>query len=146
MQLPGDKLIYIGDGADDAPVMKVADVGAAMGGLGSDETAEAADLVLMTDEPLKITEAVRLARKTDKIVGQNILLFITLKGLLLLLILIGLVTAWSAVLIDAVVSFAAVFNAVRAFGFGLLRRKTPPKKASGDDEYDAMLPDDDVRE
>jgi len=142
MQLPGDKLIYIGDGADDAPVMKIADVGAAMGGLDSDEIAEAADLVIMTEEPKKIAEAVQLARKTDKIVGQNILLFIALKGLLLLLILIGLVTVWAAVLIDAVVSFAAVLNAMRAFGSGLLRRKTPQKKTSQEDAYDAVPPDD----
>lgn len=143
MQLPGDKLIYIGDGVDDAPVMKIADVGAAMGGLGSDEIAEAADLVFMTDEPLKITEAVQLARKTDKIVGQNILIFIALKGLLLLLILIGLITVWVAALIDAVVSFAAVLNALRAFGFKIpwLKRR-PLKKTFQDDEYDAVLPDD----
>jgi Cd2+/Zn2+-exporting ATPase len=145
MQLPGDKLIYIGDGMTDAPVMKIADVAVAMGGLASDEIAEAADMVIMMEEPSKLTEAVELARRTDKIVRQNILLSLVLKGLLLLLILIGLVTVWIAVLADAVVSVFAVLNAMRAFGFSRQERnRTMPGEATKTEEDDAELPEETV--
>lgn len=117
MQLPGDKLIFIGDGISDAPVLKAADVGAAMGGIGSDDAIEAADMVIMTDEPSKIVMAIKLARDTNRIVIQNILMAIAMKGIILLFILIGIAPMWLAVLSEGVVSIAAVYNAARAFGF-----------------------------
>ncbi|SHH93263.1 Cd2+/Zn2+-exporting ATPase [Sporobacter termitidis DSM 10068] len=131
MQLPGDKLIFIGDGASDVPVLRLADVGAAIGGLGSDEAADAAGMVIMTDEPSKITEAIKLARTTDKIVGQNITVSLVLKGLVLLLVALGLATAWVAVLADAVVSVLAVLNAMRAFGLGRRAFINGPEEEDG---------------
>lgn len=117
MQLPGDKLIFIGDGISDAPVLKTADIGVAMGGIGSDEAVESADMVIMTDEPSKIVTAIKLARDTNRIVRQNILLSVGIKVIVLLFILIGIAPIWLVVLSEGIVSIAAVFNAARAFGF-----------------------------
>lgn len=135
MQLPGDKLIFIGDGISDAPVLKTADIGVAMGGIGSDEAVEAADMVIMTNEPSKIVTAIKLARDTSRIVRQNILLSISAKVIILLFILIGIAPIWLAVLSEGVVSIAAVFNAARAFGFNSREvLKVLLKKAQKDEE------------
>jgi Cd2+/Zn2+-exporting ATPase len=115
MQLPGDMLVFVGDGLNDAPVLIAADVGVSIGGLGTDEAVEAADMVIMTDEPSKIPEAILLTRETSKIVRQNILLSFGLKGLVLLVVLFG-VAMWFAVLADVCVTVLAILNALRAFG------------------------------
>ena len=115
MQLPGDMLVYVGDGLQDAPVLRTSDVGVSMGGLGTDEALDAADMVIMTDEPSKIPEAILLTRDVGKLVRQNIFLSFALKGLILLILLFG-VAMWLAVLADVGVAVLAIFNAMRAFG------------------------------
>lgn len=117
MQLSGDKLIFVGDGISDAPVLRIADVGVAMGGLGSDDVIEAADMVIIPNMPSRIVSAIEMARDTNKIVRQNILLSVGIKGILLLVLLLGVTPMWLAVSADAIVSIAAAINAVRAFGF-----------------------------
>ncbi|NLT15518.1 MAG: cadmium-translocating P-type ATPase [Clostridiales bacterium] len=116
MQLKGDKLIFAGNGADDAPILKMADVGIAVGGFTSNETTDAADMIIMTDEASKIATAVTLARNTDKVVRQNIMLAIGLKSLILLLAAFGLASMWMAALADAVFALIVMMNAKRAFG------------------------------
>jgi len=113
----GETLLYLGDGINDAPVLARADVGAAMGGLGSDAAMEAADLVIMNDAPGKLTEAVRLARKTMRIVRQNIVFALGVKGLVLLLSAAGLSSMWMAVFADVGVSVLAIGNALRCLGW-----------------------------
>lgn len=107
------KLLFVGDGINDAPVLALSDIGVAMGGLGSDAAIEAADVVIMTDEISKISKAISISRKTMRIVKENIIFAITVKIAVLVLSALGIATMWSAVFADVGVSVIAILNALR---------------------------------
>ena len=108
------KLAFVGDGINDAPVLSRSDIGIAMGAMGSDAAIEAADVVLMDDDPLKISKAIRISRKCLRIVYENIVFALGIKGLCLVLGAMGIANMWAAIFADVGVMVIAVLNAIRA--------------------------------
>ena len=109
-----NKIAFIGDGINDAPVLAISDIGVAMGGVGSDAAIEASDIVLMTDEPSKLATAIQIARKTKRIVTQNIALALVSKVIVMILGVLGIANIWIAVLGDVGVALIAILNSMRA--------------------------------
>ncbi len=107
------KLLFVGDGINDAPVLALSDIGVAMGGLGSDAAVEASDIVIMTDEVSKIASSIKISKKTMQIVKENIIFAITVKVCILILSALGFASMWSAVFADVGVTILAIFNALR---------------------------------
>ena len=108
------QLVFVGDGINDAPVLSRADIGIAMGAIGSDAAIEAADIVLMDDDPRKIAKAIRISRKCLRIVYENIVFAIAIKVLALVLVAFGVANMWLAIFADVGVMVLAVLNAIRA--------------------------------
>ena len=117
-KITGSALAFVGDGINDAPVLTRADIGIAMGALGSDAAIEAADVVLMDDNPLKISKAIRIAKKCMKIVYENIVFAIGVKLICLILGALGIANMWLAIFADVGVMVIAVLNAIRMLGKG----------------------------
>ena len=113
-----EKLVFVGDGINDAPVLSRADIGIAMGALGSDAAIEAADIVLMDDDPLKISKAIHISKKCIRIVYENIYFAIGIKIICLVLGALGIANMWAAIFADVGVMVIAVLNAIRALNAG----------------------------
>ncbi|WP_167958949.1 heavy metal translocating P-type ATPase [Anaerosporobacter faecicola] len=114
---PGKNIIFTGDGMNDAPVLARSDIGFAMGGVGSDAAIEAADIVIMTDEPTKISEAIKIAKRTRRIVTENIILSLSIKAIVLLLLANGMGSMWLAIFADVGVALIAIFNSIRTLKY-----------------------------